>query len=73
MMGCRGQVPPSFKVVTLQISVVYPVCIILSLIILNCSRFLSLPETQNCLTITLVNVRATLILMLIFRYYEPDW
>lgn len=54
----------------LQIPVVYTVCIILSLIILNCLRLLGLPEIQNCPAITLDSARAVLILMAIFGYYS---
>lgn len=37
-MGRRGKALPSFKRLMLQLSVVYPACIILRLIILNCSK-----------------------------------
>lgn len=52
-MRCNGPTQPSFKLVILLISVVYPACIYLSLISMsNRFRLSILPEIQKCLRMT---------------------
>lgn len=53
VMWCNAPTQPSFKLVILLISVVYPACINLSLISMpNCFRHPILPEIQKCLRMT---------------------